>query len=393
MTYQRKEIIGDCTLYLGDCRDVLPTLGKVDAVVDRGDAVVYNQAHESTAKRQRRAPSRGDEIVGSEASRDRGSIRQRPSVSGRDGAALRDHAGRVPEGPEAARDTGQVEGEAGRGERSVQGRDPEHGLSDDGREAPLQSVWGDRRPGDPSQGRSSHEQHPGQSGGALLPVPFEPSQTGVVGCKAKISVLTDPPYGIDYGKRMKGKGDGAGGLDANHWKDYGTFSWDEERPARALFDLIRSCSRHQIIWGGNYFTDFLPPTMQWLIWDKCQRDFSLADFEVAWSSQQGASRIFDYSRPQALRDGRKHPTQKPVQLMQWCLGFLPQGDTILDPFMGSGTTGVACVNLGRSFIGIEREPTYFDIACRRIEEACKQPRLFDDQPAPKPVQPSFLDQD
>ena len=83
-----------------------------------------------------------------------------------------------------------------------------------------------------------------------------------------------------------------------------------------------------------------------------------------------------------------------MKLIAWCIGLLPKTcATILDPFMGSGTTGVACVNLGRSFIGIEREPTYFDIACRRIEEACKQPRLFDDQPAPKPVQPSFLDHD
>lgn len=76
--------------------------------------------------------------------------------------------------------------------------------------------------------------------------------------------------------------------------------------------------------------------------------------------------------------------------MEWCLDLLPNCELVLDPFMGSGTTGVACVNLGRKFIGIEREPTYFDIACRRIEEAHRQPRLFD-EPPPKPVQPSLLD--
>ena len=208
--------------------------------------------------------------------------------------------------------------------------------------------------------------------------------------KKGICVLTDPPYGIDYGKRMKGNGDGAGGLDANGWKDYGEFTWDKQRPARETFDLIRAFGEAQIIWGGNYFTDLLPPTMQWLIWDKCQRDFSLADFEVAWSSQQSAGRIFDYSRFHALKDGREHPTQKPIQVMQWCIGFLPPKDTILDPFMGSGTTGVACANLGRSFIGIEIDPGYFDIACRRIEEAYRQPRLFD-EPAPKPVQVGLFD--
>ncbi len=205
------------------------------------------------------------------------------------------------------------------------------------------------------------------------------------------AVLTDPPYGIDYGKRMKGKGDGAGGLDANRWKHYGDFTWDEHRPSREVFEAIRAAAPVQIIWGGNYFTDYLPPTMQWLIWDKCQRDFSLADFEVAWSSQQGAGRIFDYSRPEALRDGREHPTQKPVALMEWCLQRLPRKTkTILDPFMGSGTTGVACANLGRAFIGIEREPSYFDIACRRIEAAYRQPRLFD-EPVAKAVQPSMLE--
>jgi hypothetical protein len=182
---------------------------------------------------------------------------------------------------------------------------------------------------------------------------------------------------------MKGNGDGRGGLDANRWKDYGSFTWDESRPDPAVFDAIRAATDQQIIWGGNYFTDLLPPTMQWLVWDKCQRDFSLADCEFAWSSQPAAARIFSYSRPHALRDGREHPTQKPIELMKWCLGFLPAKATILDPFMGSGTTGVACVNLGRSFIGIEREPTYFDIACRRIEEAYRQPRLFE-EPAPKP---------
>jgi len=128
--------------------------------------------------------------------------------------------------------------------------------------------------------------------------------------------------------------------------------------------------------GGNYFTYYLPPSMQWLVWDKGQRDFSLADCEFAWSSQSGAARIFDYARGKALQDGRVHPTQKPVELMKWCLEFLPKSQTILDPFMGSGTTGVACVKMGRKFIGIEREPEYFEIACKRIREAYSQPDMF-----------------
>jgi DNA modification methylase len=196
------------------------------------------------------------------------------------------------------------------------------------------------------------------------------------------AVVTDPPYGIDYGRLMKGKGDGAGGLDKNRWKDYGAFDWDQSRPPAEVFKAILKASETQIIWGGNYFSDLLPPKMGWLVWDKMQRDFSLADFELAWTNRDVAGRALSYSRPQALRDGRHHPTQKPVALMEWCLGFIPDAKTILDPFMGSGTTGVACVKTGRAFIGIERDPDYFAIACKRIDEAYRQPSLFIPKPTP-----------
>ena len=196
------------------------------------------------------------------------------------------------------------------------------------------------------------------------------------------AVVTDPPYGIGADSAAA-KNEGRWG-----WKYYGETAWDQERPGREIFDAIMACSGSQIVWGGNYFTDYLPPTMQWLVWDKGQREFSLADCEFAWSSQRKAARIFNYARGRAIKDGKEHPTQKPVALMEWCLGFLPDAHTILDPFMGSGTTGVACAKLGRRFIGIEIEPRYFDIACRRIEEAYRQPRLFA-EPAPKPKQLSL----
>jgi DNA modification methylase len=187
------------------------------------------------------------------------------------------------------------------------------------------------------------------------------------------AVLTDPPYGINAARDRNSE--------ANGWVDYGAPGWDQERPGREIFDAIIACSKHQIIWGGNYFTDYLPPTMQWLVWDKGQRNFSLADGEFAWSSQQKAARIFNYPRIKAMADGKEHPTQKPIALMAWCLGFVKDARTILDPFMGSGTTGVACAKAGRTFIGIEREPTYFDIACRRIEQAYAQPDMFVAPPA------------
>lgn len=201
------------------------------------------------------------------------------------------------------------------------------------------------------------------------------------------AVVTDPPYGIGADeKASKNKGNCG-------WKYYGETIWDRERPSKEVFDLMLAISKYQIIWGGNYFTGYLPPTMQWLIWDKGQRRFSLADFEVAWSSQQKAARIFDYSRSHALRDGKTHPTQKPTALMVWCIKQLPDNSNlILDPFMGSGTTGVACVNLGRKFIGIEIELKYFDIVCKRIDQAERQGRLFEPKQIVK-QEPLFYGQD
>jgi DNA modification methylase len=191
------------------------------------------------------------------------------------------------------------------------------------------------------------------------------------------AVVTDPPYGIgadEAASKNKGKWG---------WTYYGESQWDRQRPPSDLIEHLLTLGKYQIIWGGNYFTDLLPPTMQWLIWDKGQRDFSLADFEMAWSSQKAAARIIDYPRALALQDGKEHPTQKPVDVMKWCIERLPsKANTILDPFMGSGTTGVAAVKLGRKFIGIEIEPKYFDIACKRIFEALKQPDMFIEKPKP-----------
>jgi DNA modification methylase len=201
-----------------------------------------------------------------------------------------------------------------------------------------------------------------------------PTLTGVDAC------ITDPPYGIDYGR--------AGGFSASHgwgaWRE--NVAWDQERPSKEIFDLLLATGKNQIIWGGNYFTDYLPPTMQWLVWDKGQRDFSLADFEMAWSSQWKAARIIQYARSKALQDGKQHPTQKPVEVMRWCIELLPKNAAVIcDPFMGSGTTGVAAVRLGRRFIGIEREEKYFDVARCRIEESTRQGDLIRDV-LPKPQQ-------
>ncbi len=188
------------------------------------------------------------------------------------------------------------------------------------------------------------------------------------------AVVTDPPYGISAAKAKAHSSI----RDNQTW---GRADWDNNRPSG---DLIRALAGYPeaAFWGGNYFADLLPASSGWLVWRKPEAEtgFSLADVELCWTSKNFAARTLTLPR----RDGNQHPTQKPVDLMRWTLSFI-SGDIILDPFMGSGTTGVACMQLGRSFIGIEREPAYFDIACKRIEEAQRQSDLFV-KPAAKPRQ-------
>lgn len=195
------------------------------------------------------------------------------------------------------------------------------------------------------------------------------------------AVVTDPPYGIgETNEKALSRGNLA------KPKDYGHFKWDSAPASPEAISLIRGISQSQIIFGGNYFE--LPPTSCWLIWDKQNGENDFADCEMAWTNLPKAVRRLYWRWNGMIRKGsdvRQHPTQKPVGVMQWCLGFLPKAQTILDPFMGSGTTGVACVREGRRFIGIELDPGYFDIACERIEREMRQPRL--DLPAPpKPEQ-------
>lgn len=183
------------------------------------------------------------------------------------------------------------------------------------------------------------------------------------------ALVTDPPYGINAARDRHSQKAG--------WRDYPASGWDLQRPDEELLRLVLASARHAIVWGGNYFTDALPLGGKWLVWDKGQTDFSLADCELAWCSFDGAIRRISFSRGRAMQDGKEHPTQKAVEVMRWCLGQLPAGcQSVLDPFMGAGTTGVACASLGKRFIGIEIEAHYFDIACRRIELAQRQPDML-----------------
>jgi DNA modification methylase len=180
------------------------------------------------------------------------------------------------------------------------------------------------------------------------------------------AMITDPPYGIadiwvDGSERHGWTKANAEGKVRNQW-DTKPLDLDAVRVLLAAADT-------HIIWGGNYFP--LPQSRCWLVWNKPERGFSLAEAELAWTSKDAVVRVFDGNRSDK---GRVHPTQKPVALMRWCVAKTT--GTVLDPFMGSGTTGVACMELQRPFVGIEIHEPYFDIACERIENAQRQERLF-----------------
>lgn len=186
-------------------------------------------------------------------------------------------------------------------------------------------------------------------------------------------LLTDPPYAIDITRQLVKK-------DPYHKHGYRSWEikeWDNKRPTLEDFNEMIRVSKNQIIWGGNYFADLLPASQGWVVWNKGQRDFSLADGELAWTSFDRALRIFDYSRAQALKDGKIHPTQKPVALFEWILRLrAKQGDLILDCYSGSGTTAVACHNMGLDFVCIERDPDYYKASVERLADVQKQIKLL-----------------
>ena len=190
------------------------------------------------------------------------------------------------------------------------------------------------------------------------------------------AVVTDPPYGIF----KKTSGDGKMfGKETIYSIDDKAAQWDQMPPIE-IFQMIMSAPKY-VIWGGNYLADILGASAGVLIWYKRTGGNSYADAELAWTNVTKTSRLFDHQWCGAFKDSERgqraiHPTQKPIALMEWCLGFLPDAQTILDPFMGSGTTLVACQRLGRSGTGIELDPDYFAIACRRVDEATRQPDMF-----------------
>ena len=179
-------------------------------------------------------------------------------------------------------------------------------------------------------------------------------------------ILTDPPYGL--GDKWQGGTKkwplAKGGAECK--------AWDMDTNPTVLG--LPALSDVAIIWGGNYYD--LPPVRGWLIWDKIVRQFSSGHCEMAWTNIDQPVRAFNYAHGELATEGKYHPTQKPLPLMKWCIQQAGNTQRICDPFMGSGTTGVAAMQAGSEFVGIEIHEPYFNIACERIENAQRQERLF-----------------
>jgi DNA modification methylase len=181
-------------------------------------------------------------------------------------------------------------------------------------------------------------------------------------------LLTDPPYGLgEAGEKRLSR------TRLAKVGKYRTADWDDTMPPTWLIEQARGLCRWQIIFGGNYFV--LPPSRAWLVWDK-ENTGDFADCELAWTNLEQAVRRIRYrwngmiqeQQSKALAEKRVHPTQKPEAVMRWALLQAPSHDTILDPFMGSGTTLVAAKRLGKRAIGIEREEEFCEAAIQRLAQ-------------------------
>lgn len=185
--------------------------------------------------------------------------------------------------------------------------------------------------------------------------------------KAFELAIVDPPYGIGR----------AGGETGKDWKWHEPKAWDDAIPTAEYFCELRRVSLNQVIWGANYFTDHVPPSMGWVVWDKGQ-DLTMSDCELAYTSFSKALRRKVMNRCRiGEQGGVMHPTQKPVALYEWLLtNYAKPGQRILDTHLGSGSSAIACNNLGFDIVGCELDEDYFNAACKRIEQATAQERLF-----------------
>ena len=182
--------------------------------------------------------------------------------------------------------------------------------------------------------------------------------------------IVDPQYGIDIMHK--------GGMPKHlGFKQYKRKDWDKKPPGKRYFQELFRVSKNQIIFGGNYFTQHLPPKMGWIVWDKGQHGLTMSDCELAYSSFDVPTRIKIMNRVELLKEGTCHPTQKPVKLYKWLLhNYAKQGDKILDTHVGSGSSLIACYDMGFEYMGFEIDKEYYEAASKRIEDTMNQVSFF-----------------
>lgn len=211
-------------------------------------------------------------------------------------------------------------------------------------------------------------------------------------------VLTDPPYGIGESNEKNATRGGRTGFDGKRRKkvvgvtDFGHYDWDKKRIGKEYFDEMMRISKNQIIFGGNYYTEYLYPSSSWIVWDKKNGGNDFADCELAWTSFKTSVRIIRYKWNGMLQENMKrkekrvHPTQKPIPMFEWVLNkYSEEGDTICDPFLGSGTTLAACRKTNRNAIGFELNPDYEPLISER--SMADTPSLFAYQSAVSAIRP------
>tara|TARA_R110000744_G_scaffold53309_1_gene113915 strand:- start:66 stop:686 length:621 start_codon:yes stop_codon:yes gene_type:complete len=191
--------------------------------------------------------------------------------------------------------------------------------------------------------------------------------------------IVDPPYGL--GDRLvKARIHLLGnkkGKTSRKLADNKISNWDKKIPSKEYFTQLKRVSTKQIIWGGNYFLDYLGKTDGLIVWDKMNGTNSMADAELAWQNVKGTTRMFRWHHFSGDRIDKIHPTQKPVKLYEWLLmNYANEGDKILDTHLGSGSIAIACHNLGFDLEGYELDKEYFEDANKRLKQHTNQQRLF-----------------
>ena len=185
--------------------------------------------------------------------------------------------------------------------------------------------------------------------------------------------IVDPPYGIgvDGQKQTINKNP------KHNRKEHTQKNWDNSIPTKEYFNELQRVSKNQIIWGGNYFTEYLKPTKAWIFWYKGQRDLTMSDGELAWTSFDSVTRQIEINRASLISQNTFHPTEKPYKLYKWILDkYAKQGDKILDTHLGSMSIAIACIDYGFELVGCELDTEYYDKGIKRVQNHLLQQKLF-----------------